>query len=258
MKLTLVLLALLTLGCESKQKQSRFKDNEGTFVLYQKGKGILKTINPELAQTRFSPCSTFKVPHAVFGLESTYITGKDFTLKYNSILNPAKDFWPTNWPQDHNLDSALKNSVVWYFQKVARNIGHEKMKKYIQQSNFGNKNISGGIDKFWLSSSLKISAIEQVQIWSNLFDYKLNFKKNNINLVKQLITYEKTPHYTLSAKTGACKQSNNKLSAWWLGSVEQDSKVYYFATLIFGDDYKKLFKKRKKLTKLLLQDEGLL
>jgi len=258
MKIALLLTIIFSVGCMSSQKINHFKEYEGAFVLYEKGKGIIKTVNPDLAQTQFSPCSTFKVPHAVFGLESKYITGKDFKLKHDSKLNPVKSFWPNNWAQDQNLESAINNSVVWYFQNVAINIGPKRMNKYLSQAKFGNQDTSAGIDSFWLGSSLKISPLEQVVFWSKLFDNQLGFKKQNVNLVKEIITEEQTAKYTLRGKTGACTQSNSKRSAWWIGSLEQNDKTYYFATFILGENFKAMFNDRKKITRSYLKDEGLL
>lgn len=245
-------------SCALTKKQDYFKNYDGTFVLYEQGKGIIRTVNPELAQEQFSPCSTFKVPHAVFGLESKYITGEDFALEYDPKRNPVKSFWPDNWAQDQNLNSAIRNSVVWYFQNVARNIGPEKMKLYISKSKFGNQDASGGIDTFWLGSSLKISALEQVKFWSTLFNNELGFKRSNVDLVRKIIIEEQTSGYILRGKTGACTQSNNRRSAWWVGSIEQNNKTYYFATLVLGDNFTKMFSDRKEITKSYLKDEGLL
>ena len=37
------------------------------------------------------------------------------------------------------------------------------LQKFLDKINYGNKDISGGISKFWLGSTLKISANEQLQ-----------------------------------------------------------------------------------------------
>jgi beta-lactamase class D len=257
MKFAFFFLLILS-GCVSSKNNKELHNNKVGFVLFEEGKGVISVNDSSLVKTRYSPCSTFKVPHAVFGLDSGYITGKDFTLEYDPQKNPQQSYWPNNWSQDHDLESAVKNSVVWYFQNVARNIGHKKMAHFLAKAKFGNQDISGGIDEFWLGSSLKISPLEQVELWSKLFKHQLGFKKENVDLVKEIILEEKTPKYTLRAKTGACTQPNNQKSAWWVGSLEQNGKTYYFSTILFGGDFAKLFSTRKKVTKRLLKKEGLL
>jgi len=252
----LIFTLLLVTGCTTSQENKPSIDM--TFVLLEEGTGVIKVINSKLAKKRFSPCSTFKVPHAVFGLEKGYLTGSDFTLKYDFNKNPKQSFWPKEWARDHTLKSAIQNSVVWYFQSVARNIGSESMTEYLSRAQFGNQNISAGIDTFWLGSSLKISPIEQVNFWSKLFKNDLPFKKENVSLVKDIIIEKKTEDYVLRAKTGACSQSNKKKSTWWVGSVEQNNKTYYFATFLMDDNFKRILKERKSITRDLLKKEGLL
>ena len=41
------------------------------------------------------------------------------------------DWGFASWNQDHNLRTAMKNSVVWFFLELARRIGTERMQKYV-------------------------------------------------------------------------------------------------------------------------------
>jgi beta-lactamase class D len=215
-------------------------------------------VNAELSRTRLAPCSTFKVPNTVFGLEAKYITGKDFTLKYDSKKMPLSSNMPKSWAKDHDLESAIKNSVVWYYKDVARHIGEKRMNEYLEKAHYGNGDITGGIDKFWLSSSLEITPEEQVKFWDDLFSYRLPFKKKNVDLVKSIIVEEQTADYTLRAKTGTCMMPGKKYGAWWVGSVEKSGKTYYFATYMVGDDFGKIQDDRKQITKAYLKDYGVL
>lgn len=45
---------------------------------------------------------------------------------------------------------------------MARDIGEQQMQEWIDKCSYGNRDISGGIDRFWLSSTLTISPMEQV------------------------------------------------------------------------------------------------
>jgi beta-lactamase class D len=57
---------------------------------------------------------------------------------------------------------ALPNSVVWYCQEVARRIGSARMQAYVDRFAYGNRDILGEIDQFWLTGGLRISPEEQV------------------------------------------------------------------------------------------------
>ncbi|MGH8726962.1 MAG: penicillin-binding transpeptidase domain-containing protein [Burkholderiales bacterium] len=45
----------------------------------------------------------------------------------------------------------MTNSVVWYYQELARRIGRERLQAYVDRFEYGNQNISGRIDQFWLT-----------------------------------------------------------------------------------------------------------
>ncbi len=92
----------------------------------------------------------------MIGLESGVIPDADYVIKWDGTTYPI-----AAWNQDHTLRSAIKNSVVWYFQESARRVGHEKMQQYINLVGYGNRDISGSIDSFWLDGGLRISPDEQ-------------------------------------------------------------------------------------------------
>ena len=77
------------------------------------------------------------------------------------------------WNHDQTLASAMRHSVVWYFQRVATGIGEERMQRELDRIGYGNRDISGGLTRFWLQSSLKISPREQVGLLRALFNGSL-------------------------------------------------------------------------------------
>jgi len=133
-------------------------------------------------------------------------TDENFIIKWDSLRNPRQNWWTSPpfdmWGRDHTLRSAIRNSVVWYYQEIARKVGEENYKKYLQQIGYGNQDISGGLDSFWLSSSLKISADEQLEFLKKLYANELGFSKRSTDIVRDILVLEKTEDYTLSAKTG--------------------------------------------------------
>ena len=52
--------------------------------------------------------------------------------------------------------------------ELARRVGSQRMQKFLADIPYGNADISTGIDKFWLGTSLKISADEQVEFLRRL------------------------------------------------------------------------------------------
>src|SRR5690606_26270393 len=114
-------------------------------------------------QTRFLPASTFKIPNSLIALETGIASGADFALAWDSTAVPPQPWWPDAWRQpEQTLRSAFQHSVVWYYQELARRIGEERMATYVAQFDYGNHDIGGGIDQFWLDGALRISPMEQV------------------------------------------------------------------------------------------------
>lgn len=152
----------------------------GIFLIADTKDSILYTYNDSGSYERYSPYSTFKILNSLIGLETGVITDENFGIKWD-----GKKRWFEVWNRDHDLKSAFANSVVWFHQEVARRIGYKKMKKFIDLVNYGNCDISGGIDSFWLGSSLKISTKEQLKFLIELINYELPFKRENIDIVKK-------------------------------------------------------------------------
>jgi beta-lactamase class D len=84
---------------------------------------------------------------------------------------------------------------------MARDIGEQRMHEYVDEINYGNMNISGGIDQFCLDSSLEITAKEQMLFMEKLYKEELNFDSNVMKTVKRIMIQEERGNYTLYGKT---------------------------------------------------------
>ena len=247
-----LLFALILASCASTESSTELK----AFVLLDADK--FQYINKSQAGVPRSPCSTYKVPHAIFGLEAGYLKGKDFVQKYDSTRDHKKSFWPDAWVKDHTLESAVKNSVVWYFREVARQIGPKRMQTYLSKIENGNEDISGGIDRFWLSSSLEISPKQQVKVLARLLGDDSPLKKENVTTIKEIILWDKSQKHPVHAKTGTCRQSNGNYGAWLVGFVDVEGSPKYFASYLEGSDNKNLSVKRIEFTLNSLKKFGVL
>ena len=101
--------------------------------------------------------------------------------------------------------SALQYSVVWYDRALAKRVGRQRMKHYVTTFGYGNQGISSGLHSpqliraFWLNSSLRISADEQIEFLKRFYASQLPVAKRTTAIVKDILVLEKTPRYTLSA-----------------------------------------------------------
>src|SRR5262245_35234126 len=103
------------------------------FLLHEIGVGEVRRDPSDACQTRITPASTFKVPHALAALDSGVIKGPDEMIAWDGTGQ-----WPESSRRDHTLATAVRNSVVWYFQKVAERLGPEREQTYLRRFGFGN------------------------------------------------------------------------------------------------------------------------
>lgn len=171
-----------------------------------------------------------KSPTRLIALETGVASGPDFPLAWNSSIAPRQPWWPV-WAKDHTLRTALANSVVWYYQELARRIGAKRMQEYVNRFGYGNREISGGIDQFWLTGGLLISAEEQIDFLRRFYFGKLNVSERGTRIVKDLLVLEETPNYRLSGKTGWAGPGETSAPqiGWLAAYIERFEKVYFFA-----------------------------
>jgi beta-lactamase class D len=242
------------LPADTGQRVSRvLAGTPSAFVLYDGAHDRFVRFDEERCRRRFTPFSTFKIPNAAIGLETGVIQDPDAVVPWDQKKHPPESHWPEGWKRDHSLRSALKASAVWFFQDMAVRIGPERMAKLLRQLDYGNQEISGGIDHFWLASTLKISADEQVRFLRSFYDGKLGLSPRTTATVKDILVQEKTPAYTLSAKTGGGPTGPGKALGWFVGYVETRGNVYFFALNLDGPSYTAIKDKRIDLAKAALR-----
>jgi beta-lactamase class D len=253
-----VAVVLLGLGVSDSQPKPdlarHFAGIDGAFVLYDTKNDNYYHHNAKRCAERFSPCSTFKIPNSLIALETGVVEDENFVIKWDSLKTPRQEWWSSNWARDHDLRSAMRYSVVWYYQEVARRVGAENYRQYLRKIDYGNQDISGGLDKFWLSSTLKISANEQIEFLKEIYRGELGFSKRATDIVKSIIVLEQTDQYTLCGKTGAGPRENGKMLGWLVGYVEANGNLYFYALNFDGENFQAVSARRMELAKTLLRE----
>jgi beta-lactamase class D len=208
-----------------------FRGINGTFVMYDPQNDVSVIYNPERAQQRFAPHSTFKILNAAISLETGVMPDADFIIEWDQEQYPLTEFpqsSPYNeWRQDQNLRTGMQYSVVWFYTEVARLIGPEQMAEWVEAVGYGNMDTSAWLDDvpFWLGGSLEITPIEQTQFLWQFYDGQLGFSERTTDIVKDLIVLEETDSYRLSGKTGTGTDG----MGWLVGYLERGDEVYVFA-----------------------------
>lgn len=270
--LLLLIFICLLIGCTkpvsyvadvlpSRDLSGYFKETVGCFVLYDLKRDRYTRYNDARCRERFNPKSTFKIPNSLIGLETGVIRDADFVIPWDKQKYPP-DGWDTEpfiqWKRDHTLRTAFQNSVVWYYRELALRVGPERMKKYVSAFAYGDQNISGPVDYFWLNNTLKISADEQIEFLKKFYSYELPVSRRSVDIVKEIMVREQTPVYTLRGKTGGGALESGQFIGWFVGYVEKGGDAYFFAINIEGPDYLSIRDKRIDLTRQILTDMNVL
>ncbi|WP_455797683.1 BlaR1 family beta-lactam sensor/signal transducer [Clostridium butyricum] len=206
-----------------------FNGDKGTFVLFNKVKNEYTIFNKEGSERRVSPCSTYKIALSLIGLDNGIISKDDNVIKWD-----GQNYHFTEWNKDQTLESAMKYSVNWYFDKIDSSINRGKIYGYMNLFNYGNQKAWKIDREYWNQSSLKISAIEQVQFLKSIWEYDVDLKKEDIDFVKDSIKLMEESGTTLYGKTGSGSENDKGVNGWFVGVVENENNHYYFATNIEG------------------------
>jgi beta-lactamase class D len=234
------------------QREFDAKGVRGTFVLFEPASDRYLVFNEARARQRFLPASTFKIPNALIGLEVGSITDENEVFHWDGKPKPR-----AAWERDHTLGTGMRESVVWMFQEVARRTGKERMKDWLDRLGYGNRDLTGGIDLFWLQGGLRVSAVEQVEFLRKLAEGELPMTQRSQRLVKNALAVEKKRDYTLYAKTGSSGAMKNPVS-WWVGWVERKGKPAAFFAMNFTPAPRTRYEDRFAIARAILAEAGAL
>ncbi len=229
-----------------------------TAVVLDLGSGEQWQWNSARAPTRYTPCSTFKLPNALIGLESGAITLDKNGAGYDIVRDPIQPWWPDTWSRSQDLSSALKRSTVWYFQALARKVGLGTYTNWLRHFNYGNQNTGGGVDQFWLGSSLRISAIEQVHFVGALERGELGLKADNVSAVTGSLVIEQGQDWNWWGKTGGCLAHDGRWIGWLVGALTKPDGHYAYAVNISGENWDVVQSARVDIARQALRDAGAL
>lgn len=233
----------------------------GCFEMFDLKRGEFTDYNPDRCSQRFIPASTFKIFNSLVALQTGAVPDEHTILKWDSVPRAV-----AAWNHDQDMEEAIRNSTVWYYQELARRIGEGKMQQYLNALHYGNRIIGGKIDSFWLNGGLRISCDEQIEFLKDFYLNNFHFSPPVVDMVKKILVLNDTAGYRISGKTGwgimHAGETNEKAMniGWFIGYVEKGEDVYFFATNISAPepaptDFGQL---RIDITKRMLKDLGVI
>lgn len=226
-----------------------FDGKIGTAVFYIPNQNYF-IYNKEIANSRFSPFSTFKIVSTLIGLNNNVLEDENSKMNYNGTK-----YWLELWNKNVNLKEAFKVSCVWYFHQMTNKIDHDIFTSELEKLKYGNADTSewygnnsnelADLNGFWLNSSLKISPIEQVNVLEQIFEKENIYNQNDINILKNIMRIDNN---NVFGKTGSGKGGNG----WYVGFMEKENTLVYFA--IFLNDKKSSGAEAKKIALKIIDD----
>jgi bla regulator protein BlaR1 len=197
-----------------KDYESYFEGTDGCFVLYQNKLNKYWMYNGFLSNDPVSPDETFDIFRTLMGLQLELIKTMDEEMP---------------------------------------SIGQEDLAAFMEELNYGNKDVTGPSESYWLQSSLKITPVQQVELLRRLYIQVLPFSETYQTQTKEQLFIENFGASKLYGKVSSSPTGN----AWFMGFVEKENTAYFFAVRLApkkgqtGED-------AKCIAIRILKDEGLL
>ena len=198
--------------------------------------------------TRLAPASTFKIPHALVALE-TGVVKPDTVDKWDGTKYPNYPLWQ----RDHTVVSAMRPSVVWFFQRIAPRIGAARMHDWLTKLHYGNASTAGDVTTYWLNGTLRVSPEEQVAFLQMLHGDRPPFARERIDLILDALAQPAAAVENASgvtrlevakdawpkdaawrAKTGRTQFDGRRVN-WLIGDLTVGKRSYLFASAVWRD-----------------------
>lgn len=197
-------------------------------------------------ETRVTPASTFKIALALMGFDAGILTDEHAPVMPWRHGYPA---WLPTWKTDTDPSGWIRNSVVWYSQKITEALGKRRFAHYVEAFDYGNRDVSGdpgksnGLTRSWIGSSLKISPLEQIAFLRKILDHRLPVTPHAVETTIHILDTGLEPGgWHLWGKTGsaAARHPDGSLDrerpiGWFVGWAEKNHRKVVFARLVRFD-----------------------
>jgi beta-lactamase class D len=204
----------------------------GCFVYRAANGDVIESDHARCAEPR-RPYSTFKLANALIAVDAGVLEGADSPMSWDQQAVPDQADWPDSWRKPHTLRTGIAVSAVPHFRTLALALGDERMRAGLAKLGYGNRDISGGLDKFWLSGGLRISAREQLAFVEALARGTLAVSAHAQEVVRDISTLRPGLH----GKTGSgSREDGHGWLVWQVGWIEKDGAIIPYAGWLERDD----------------------
>ena len=189
---------------------------------------------------RVTPASTFKIAISLMGYDAGVL--KD-------AHHPARPYdesykaWRPEWKTTTDPTTWIAKSVVWYSQQTTTALGAARFGGYVRDFQYGDQDVSGGLARAWLSSSLHISPMEQLDFLRRMLLGRLPVSRRAVDMTAQITAMpDLIDGWTIHGKTGSGAPhtadggyDGGREFGWFVGWAIKDGRKVVFARLIQAD-----------------------
>lgn len=220
-----------------------FDGINGCAVLFDPAENRYQIYRRDLALTRRSPCSTFKIISSFVALKHGILDPEDSARSWS-----GEAFWNRDWNRDIDFFDAFRTSCVWYFRELIDEIGAERMQRELDRLQYGNCDLSDwagrlntnnsnpALTGFWIESSLLISPKEQADVMARIFGDRAEGAQEVREPLQRAMLLTEQEDLSLYGKTGMGKRHGVVVDAWYTGFADGFGKRIYFCVYLGETD----------------------
>lgn len=194
--------------------------------------------------TRITPASTFNIAVSLMGFDAGILRDEHTPrLPYTPL--PGDADWNASWRASTDPSDWIRNSNVWYAQRVVEGIGAAGFQRYVDGFGYGNRDLSGdhaGADgklPAWVGSTLQISAAEQAAFLRRVVRRELPLQPRAYEMTARLLRLPGlVDGWTVHGKTGTASarladgsDDPHHAYGWFVGWASKDGRNVVFAEL---------------------------
>lgn len=165
------------------------------------------------------PCALANIPVALIGVNTARVTPAT-VYKWDGSPQPT-----SAWQKDADLKTAFAESIGWWFQRLAAEIGPEKLASGFKAMDYGSGKAGAG---------LTVSTRQQAAFMQRLVSGRLPLATNASTTVVSLLDSEIQGDGVVRGRAAACDSAadGSRSVGWWTGRLTSPSRDLVIAASI--------------------------